>query len=240
VIEDVPLKELERLLAKVDILEPLPPEEVERLASLSYSVHLEAGEAVALDEDREMLRETLLLLARGRVRVHEPSAGGQDFTISMVEEGTVVGQSGFAVRLSRALRVEALQPSTLLVLGWEDFEELVFRNPEVGVKTIRLLSERLAVCNGRLSDLIRKEVPARLAGLILGLSEHEGVVMGDGRSRISTRYTHQQLASMVGSNREAVTRALGKLRKANAVEIRDRHIYVTDADALERFAEARR
>jgi CRP-like cAMP-binding protein len=187
VIEDVPLKELERLLAKVDILEPLPPEEVERVASLSYSVHLEAGEAFALDKDRE----TLLLLARGRVRVHEPSAGGQDLTISMVEVGTVVGQSGFALRLSRALRVEALQPSTLLVLGWGDFEELVFRNPEVGVKTIRLLSERLAMSEGRLSDLIRKEVPARLAGLLLGLSEHEGVVMGEGRSRISTRYTHQ-------------------------------------------------
>jgi CRP-like cAMP-binding protein len=236
VIEDVPLKELERLLAKVDILEPLPPEEVERVASLSYSVHLEAGEAFALDEDRE----TLLLLARGRVRVHEPSAGGQDLTISMVEEGTVVGQSGFAVRLSRPLRVEALQPSTLLILGWEDFEELVFRNPEVGVKTIRLLSERLAMSEGRLSDLIRKEVPTRLAGLILGLNEHEGVVMGDGRSRISTRYTHQQLASMVGSNREAVTRAFGKLRKAGAVEIRDRHIYVTDADELERYADVGR
>ncbi len=232
-IEDVPLKELERLLAKVDILEPLPPEEVERVASLSYSVQLEAGEAFALDKDRE----TLLLLARGRVRVHEPSAGGQDLTISMVQEGTVVGQSGFAVRLSRALRVEALQPSTLLVLGWADFEELVFRNPEVGVKTIRLLSERLAMSEGRLSDLIRKEVPARLAGLILGLSEHEGVVMGDGRSRISTRYTHQQLASMVGSNREAVTRAFGKLRKAGAVEIRDRYIYVTDVDTLNHLAE---
>jgi CRP/FNR family transcriptional regulator, cyclic AMP receptor protein len=234
VIEDVPLKELERLLARVDILEPLPPEEVERLASLSSSTRLEAGEAIALDEDQE----TLLLLASGRVRVHEPSAGGQDLTFSMIEVGTVVGQSGFAVRLSRALRVEALQPSTLLVLGWEDFEELVFRNPEVGVKTIRLLSERLAMSEGRLSDLIRKEVPARLAGLILGLSEHEGVVMGEGRGRISTRYTHQQLASMVGSNREAVTRAFGRLRKAGAVEIRDRHIYVTDADELERYADA--
>jgi CRP-like cAMP-binding protein len=121
----------------------------------------------------------------------------------MVEDGTVVGQTGFAVRLSRALRVEAFRPSTLLVLGWEDFEDLVFRNPEVGVKTIRLLSERLAVCEGRLSDLIRKKVPARLAGLILALSEHQGVVTDDGSRRIPTRYTHRQLASMIGSNREA-------------------------------------
>jgi CRP/FNR family transcriptional regulator, cyclic AMP receptor protein len=238
VIEDAPLNEFERLLAKVDILEPLPPEELERLALLSSSTRLEAGQAVALDEDRE----TLLLLASGRVRVHEPSTtgGGPDLTLSMIEEGTFVAQSGFALRLSRALHVEALRPSTMLVLRWEDFEELVLRNPEVGIKTIRLLSERLAACEGRLSDLIRKEVPARLAGLILGLSERQGVLMGDGGRMIPTRYTHQQLASMVGSNREAITRAFGRLRKAGAVEIRDRHIYVTDADALERYADVGR
>jgi CRP/FNR family transcriptional regulator, cyclic AMP receptor protein len=233
VIEDAPLKELERLLAKVDILEPLPAQELERLALLSASTRLEAGEALALDENRE----TLLLLASGRVRVHEPSAAGPDLTFSMVEEGTVVGQTGFAPRLSRALRVEALQPSTLLVLLWEDFEELVLRNPEVGIRTIRLLSERLAVSEGRLSDLVRKEVLARLAGLILSLSDYQGVVVGDGRRMIPTRYTHQQLASMVGSNREAITRALGRLRKSGAVELRDRHIYVTDVDTLNRLAE---
>jgi CRP-like cAMP-binding protein len=233
VIEDALVRELERLLARVDIFEPLPPEEVERLALLSSSMRLRRGEAVALDENRE----TLLLLASGRVRVHEPSAGGPDLTISMVEDGTVVGRSGFAVRLSRALRVEALQPSTLLVLGWEDFEELVFRNPEVGIKTIRLLSERLAVSEGRLSDLIRKEVVARLASLIFSLSTREGVITANGSRRIPTRYTHQQFASLVGSNREAVTRAFGRLRKAGAVELRERHIYVTDVDTLNRLAE---
>ena len=155
-IEDAPLKE-------VDILKPLPPEELERLALLSYSMHLEPGEVFTLDEDRQRL----LLLASGRVRVHEPSTtGGPDLTFSMIEEGTVAGQTGFASRLSQALRVEALQPSIMLVLRWEDFEELVLRNPGVAIKTIRLLSERLAVCEGRLSDLIRKEVPARLATLI--------------------------------------------------------------------------
>jgi CRP/FNR family cyclic AMP-dependent transcriptional regulator len=232
VIEDAPAKELERLLTKVDILEPLPPEEVETFALLSSSMRLEAGEAIALDEERE----TLLLLANGRVRVHEPSAAGPDLTITMVEDGTIVGQSGFAVRLSRALRIEALQPSTMLVLGWEDFEELVFRNPEVGIKTLRLLSERLAACENRLSDMVRKDVPARLASLILRLSEYEGIITDDGSCKIPVRYTHQQLASMVGSNREAVTRAFGKLRKAGAVELRGRRIYVTDVDTLNRLA----
>jgi CRP-like cAMP-binding protein len=228
-----PPAEQRRLLAKVDVLEGLTPEEVEQLALRATSVCLEAREALTLDDDRQ----TLLLLASGRVRVHEPSAAGPGFTISIVEDKTVVGQTGFAVRRSRALRVEALEPSVLLVLAWEDFEYLVLRIPKVGIKTLRLLSERLAVCEGRLSDMVRKEIPARLAGLILRLSEYEGLFADDGCRIIPTRYTHRQLASMVGSNREAVTRALGRLRKAGAVEIKNRHIYVTDVDALSRVAE---
>jgi CRP/FNR family transcriptional regulator, cyclic AMP receptor protein len=80
-------------------------------------------------------------------------------------------------------------------------------------------------------------VPARLAGLLLGLSEHQGVLTGAGGRRISICYTHQQLASMVGSNREAVTRAFGRLRKVGAVKLRNRRIVVTDAEALNRLAE---
>jgi CRP/FNR family transcriptional regulator len=236
VTDYAPPAEQQRLLAKVDVLEGLTPEEVEHLALRSTAVRLGAREVVALDEDCR----ALLLLVSGRVRVHEPSAGGQDLTISMVEDATVIAQTGFAPRRSRALYLEALEPSIVHWLAWDDLQDLVRRNPEVGVKMIRLLSERLATCEGRLSDLVRREVPARLAALVLGLSEHQGVLTADGSRWIPTRYTHRQLASMVGSNREALTRAFARLRKAGAVELRDRHIYVTDAGALERLAEAER
>jgi CRP/FNR family cyclic AMP-dependent transcriptional regulator len=138
------------------------------------------------------------------------------------------------------LRVEALEPSVLRVVGWEEFKDLVLRYPKVGVRTIHLLSERLAVCEGRLSEQVRKEVPARLASLVLRLSEHEGVFARDGGRKIPLRYTHKQLASMVGANREAVTRALGRLRREGAVDVRDRHIHVVDVDALTRIAGAER
>jgi len=232
VIEGVPQEELPWPLAKVDILTSLSPGEIERLALLSGFVHLGTRDAFALEEGQC----ALLLLTSGRVRVHEPNSPGPGLTISMVEDPTVVTQTGFAAWPSRTVVVEALEPTVLRVLAREDFDDLVRRNPEVGVKTIRLLSERLAVCEGRLSDMVRKEVPARLAGLILGLNEHHGVVTDDGSLTISTRYTHQQLASMVGSNREALTRALGRLRRAGGVEVKDRRIHVVDVEVLMRIA----
>src|ERR671916_846188 len=79
-------------LAEVDILEPLSPEEIERLALLSASVHLGAEDAFALEEGRC----ALLLLTSGRVRVHEPNTAGPGLTLSIVGYSTIVAQTGFA------------------------------------------------------------------------------------------------------------------------------------------------
>ena len=228
-IEDIPGEPL--LLAEVNILRELPQSEVEYLARRSPMVHLAEKESLTLGE----YQQGVFLLLSGRVRVHEPTFGNQDLTFSVLEGGTVVGQPASKPRPSR---VEALEASVLRVVGWDDFEDLVLRNPRVGLKTIGLFGQRLDQYEVRLSDLIRKEVPARLAGLLLRLSEREDAMAGDGVLRIPARYTHRLLASMVGSNREAVTRAFGVLRKAGAVETRERQIYVTDAAALAYFAEA--
>ena len=159
--EDVSGEEQLLPLAKVDILEGLPQSEVEYVATRSSNVRLSKRESLILGES--LL--SILLLVSGRVRVHEPSSRGLDLTFSVVEGGTVVGQTGSTPRPSRVLGVEALEPSNLTVVGWGDFEDLVSRNPKVGLKTLRLLDERLDAYESQLSDLIRKEVPARLAGL---------------------------------------------------------------------------
>jgi CRP/FNR family cyclic AMP-dependent transcriptional regulator len=68
------------------------------------------------------------------------------------------------------------------------------------------------------------------------LIESEGVRTRT-HHRIPTRYTHQQLGTMIGANREAVTRALNRLREIGALETRRRYIYVSDIEALQRAAE---
>ena len=53
---------------------------------------------------------------------------------------------------------------------------------------------------------------------------------------IPTHYTHKQLGSMIGSQREAVTRAFSELLEGGCVEVRGRRVYVRDFDALRRNA----
>ena len=60
--------------------------------------------------------------------------------------------------------------------------------------------------------------------------------MGPEGERLTTRYTYAQLASMIGANREATTRALGALRELGVVEVRDRRVHIRDPEALSRAA----
>ncbi|MGB3682917.1 MAG: helix-turn-helix domain-containing protein [Rubrobacteraceae bacterium] len=86
-------------------------------------------------------------------------------------------------------------------------EELVRDEPEVCIKPTSTLSGRLSPYESRMEDIGLKEVPSRLASLILRLIDSEGVMTRAG-IKISNRYTQEQPAAMVGSKRETVTRGL--------------------------------
>ena len=131
--------------------------------------------------------------------------------------------------------MEALVPSVLCLVGWGAFEEAARRNPEAGLRLSRTLADRIGVLEERLADVSYREVPARLAGAILRLVESEGVMSREG-PRLPTPYTHAQLASMIGANREATTRALGALRRQGVVQVRDRCVHITNPEALHRTA----
>jgi CRP/FNR family cyclic AMP-dependent transcriptional regulator len=111
------------------------------------------------------------------------------------------------------------------------------KKPEVGLRLVRELAERLRESERRYADIVSKEVPARLATQILTLVDSEGVVSSDSY-RIPTHYTHEQLGTMIGCKRVAVTRAFRKLEESGAVELKDHRIIVKDLDALRELSEA--
>jgi CRP/FNR family transcriptional regulator len=116
------------------------------------------------------------------------------------------------------------------------FWSLLKDNVEFNARVIRMLGERSQVIRGRMTDIALKDSPARLAALILDLVEDEGVVTREGMYRVTTHYTHEELASMIGLKRVAVTRAFGTLQDSEFVQLRRRQIYVTDLAGLKGVA----
>jgi CRP/FNR family transcriptional regulator, cyclic AMP receptor protein len=223
------------LLSRVDVLESLPKEEVRELLrdllQRNAEIHLRAGEVFYTPEQPD---GKLFILTKGRVRIYKMEAS-REFTLEVVDAGTVFGEIAFTPHALRDAYAEAMEPSILLTMERAAVERLILQKPQVGLRMISLLSERLHYYETRMQDVTLKEVPARLASLILFLIESEGVQV-PGEIRIPTRYTHEHLGTMIGTNREAVTRAFGRLQDEGAVQIRRRLIYVDDVETLERAA----
>jgi CRP/FNR family transcriptional regulator len=219
------------LLSRVEILEPLSEEDLRGLLRRSLDTHLQAGETFFSPEDTS---ERLFILKKGRVRIFRQSEG-RELTLAEIEPGTIFGEMALTAQRIRGSYAQAMEQSILISMSRVDLEHIIEENPQVGNRLVHLLSERLASYEERLEDLTLKEVPARLANLILLLCEEEGVMTRQD-IKIPHHYTHERLGTMIGANREAVTRAFGLLQDQGAVELRRRLIHIKDMEALKRAA----
>ena len=230
----MPFREEVGLLSASDLLEPLSEGEIEELARRNPDTRLDEGEVFFKPEEG---LERLYVLKEGRVRVYKTDARGQEVTLEVVRAGSAFGEMALTAQRLRDTYAVAEEPSVVFSLRREELESLIRRNGEVGFRLVRSLSERLRRCQTRLEDVTLKEVPARLASQILELIEAEGVA-SEGGYRVPTRYTHEQLASMIGANRVSVSKAFAELRERGIVRSEGRHILVEDLDALGRAAQA--
>jgi CRP/FNR family cyclic AMP-dependent transcriptional regulator len=227
-----PSAERIKLLSMVDIFEPLSKQDLARLNGQLPDVHLEPGDMFYGPEDQT---EKLFILQKGKIRIFRMTPDGREFTLAVVEAGTVFGEMALTAQQLEGAYAQAMEPSQVSTMAREDLERLVLEKPEVGLRIMQVLSERLRRQENRLEDATMKDVHARLAGIIVLLVESEGVRTGTGY-RIPAHYTHERLGTMIGANRVAVTRAFGLLQDEGVVELRRRLIHVTDIEALRRTA----
>jgi CRP/FNR family transcriptional regulator, cyclic AMP receptor protein len=216
-------KEGVKLLSWVSVLEPLSDEELEDLNRRCPDIRLESEEDFYRPKEHD---GGLFLIKKGRVRIYKLSPKGDQLTLAILHSGTVL-----TCERLRGLQAQARETSVVCFGGRENLERLIKRRPEVGLRLIDLLAERLRLSDARMSDVVYKEVSARLASLILELIWSEGVVTREGY-RIPFHYTQEELATMIGARRVSVTRAFGQLQAEGAVVLKERRIHVRDIEAL--------
>ena len=220
-----------KLLAEIDVLEALGTEEMNRLGQRIPERDFHSAEMVYVPGDAS---EVVYLLLTGRIRLYAMSRD-QELTFEVIQGGSIFGIAAL-MEQPEAEYAQALEPSRVGLLRLRDFWRLVGQTPEVNARVIGVLGERLRRNRNRMKDIALKKVPARLASLILDLVEGEGIVTREGHYAIHTPYTHEQIATMIGAKRVAVTKAFRNLQEAGCLRRSRRQIYVFDLATLQRCA----
>lgn len=219
--------------ASGDIFQHLGPREraeVERL--IVYNVY-PAGRVFHAPNE---VGEQLFVLRSGRVRVYKLSPEGRALTLMVLEPLTIFGEMTLVGQWLHDTFAEAMSECVIGVIGRDTLRRVLEQYPPLAIALMELMGQRLRAMENKLADIAFKSVPQRLASVLLNLA---GVPAGQAQLPIPpsvVRYTHQQLAEMIGSYRETVTKAIGEFREAGLIRIEDEAISLTDLAQLQKLA----
>src|SRR5215212_8055249 len=144
------------LLSKVDLFDSLSKEEIRQLLDQNSDVRLGEGETFYAPWEQG---GKLFILKKGRMRLYR-TEGSREFTLEMVEAGTVFGEMAFTPYRLRESYSRAMEPCIIFVMDRAAVERLIEEKPQVGIRMISLLSERLHYYETRMEDITLREVPA--------------------------------------------------------------------------------
>jgi len=180
------------------------------------------GQLLYSQEDRA---EVLFLLKRGRVQLYRLTPSGKRLDLAVIEPGAFFGEMPLVGESLRHTFAEAVEDSLICVMSRSDIERLMRERSEVALRMIEVLSRRLALCEARLEEMAYRSVPARIAAVLLRLSQE--------RSGEPVLITHQELGDMIGALRESVTKVLDDFQKAGLVELGRGRVILRDVAGLQ-------
>ena len=174
------------------------------------------------------------LLERGRVKIFRVTEDGREFTIAILEPGEMFGEMEVLGGGPRDTIAESLEDIRLRVIPREDFERILRSHPALMFELTKLIGLQLKKTQGRIEDLAFRDVPTRLARLLLGFSKEFGRPAGDGL-KLNFRITHQDLASLIGSTRETVSAVLGDFKRQGLIQLDRRFITIRNHEGFALF-----
>ncbi|WP_291425735.1 Crp/Fnr family transcriptional regulator [Deinococcus sp.] len=211
----------------------LPPDAQSHLTSAGRTGHWARGELLFHPEDPA---EALYVLMRGAVRLYRLGSNAREVTLDVHGPGALLGVSALVPGASYGMYAEAMDDIEALVLGHDALSRLTQLAPAVGVALTEQITRQTRGIQERLAGLVFLEVSQRLALALLTLAEREDEWGETGSLVLRERVSHQDLAHVVGSTRETITKLLGDFRNRGLLDLGYRRIILTDHDGLLRAA----
>lgn len=218
-------------IAKAPLFTSLPPAAVDdltqRIAVRRVSAH---GTVVSQDEPGD----AMFIIMSGRVKVVLFGENGREVTLSILRPGDAFGEMSLFDGKARSANCIAMEPTQLLVLSREDLLRHIGAHPRTALNLLGEMADRLRRADESIAQLALCDVNERLVHRLISLAREEGTEAPEGLM-VRRRPTQQELANMIGSCRETISRAFNQLARDGMIIPRGRSLVVTRA-LLDRVA----
>jgi CRP/FNR family transcriptional regulator len=177
----------------------------------------------------------VFILCSGRAKLTTSSSEGRTLIVKIAEAGEVLGASATILGRPYEVSAETLEPSQLNFIKRDDFLRFLNAHTEACMHTAQQLSEKYQSAQREIRSLgLAQSTGEKLGKLILDWCALHGETTLDG-IRLKVLLTHEEIAQMIGTTRETVTRLLSDFKRKKIVEVKGSTIVVLRKDELERM-----
>ena len=165
--------------------------------------------------------DSLYVILSGRIKVYASDAEGKELILNLQGTGDYFGEMALLDEGPRSASVMTLEPTRLAIISKQTFRSCLAANPSISVNLIRQLVHRGRRLTTNVKDLGLSDVYNRIANKLRELATES-----DGKQVIEQRLTHQDLANMVGSSREMVSRIMKELSRGGYIDVVKKRIVI--------------
>jgi CRP-like cAMP-binding protein len=213
------------LLSHATLLRGCAPAALENLAQCS-EVRICASDTVLVAQEEPA--NAVYFVAYGRVRLTLLGEGDRELTVAELGQGDCFGEAAILEGAHYATTAIATDEVMLLVIEREAFLACLRAHPSVGLRLALELTRRLDSMTQQLAELAMQDVESRVALALRRMAKRDGQPIRGGVV-IRRRITHQQIADLVGTRRETVSRSISALTRRGLVSSRDGYFVLTPA-----------
>ena len=205
--------ELAAWLGKSVVFNGLDEDELRRLAGIAREAVL-PPDTVLFEQGEES--DGLYIVLSGIVRIYLTADDGREATISLLEDGEVIGEISLLDGLPRSAGAAALTETRVVFIPHRSFCDVLDASPKITRQVLLMLCERLRAANDQVDQAIFHDLRYRLLVLLRQIAVIHGRVEKD-MSVVDLDLTQGMLAQMLGASREAVNKQLRALAKEGRV-----------------------
>lgn len=218
------------LLTHTLLFNELPDAYLDDIMAIAVEKNVNSGELIFSDGDPG---NGFYITAEGLIKIYKVSAEGKEQILHMFGPGEPFGEVPVFSGHAFPANAEAVKKSQLLFFPRDAFVRLITENPSLALNMLAILSKRLRHFTVQVENLSLKEVPARLAGYFLLISEEQ-----KNMETVSLNISKGQLASFLGTIPETLSRMLKKMSDQGLIEVEGRNIRLIDYDGLVDLADS--
>jgi len=215
------------MIRRVPLFSTLSDAEFSQIEHIFVMRSYRKGQVIFLEEETGSY---MYLVLSGKVKVSKAGTAGKETILAIHRTGDFFGEMSLLDGKTSPATVSAMEDAKIISVSGADFYKYLMHNEKVMLQIIHVLCARLRQV-WQTQSLSSSTADARIRMGIYQLAKKHGIRDAHG-TIIDLKITHQELAEMVGTSRETVTRTLARLREQGVLEIEQRRITLLDADAL--------